>query len=155
MNIELEWHKPVSLHDGRNQSLILTCDLNLIPEAPGVYVFARVHGESRSPQYIGRSANLRQRIKQHLENDVKLMQQIDSAKNGKRILMMATMVFKKGQRKDTVLDIVEKTLIEHAFSEGCELLNKKGTKTPVHHMNSTGKKVDHFPFPRNMARKAR
>jgi len=36
------------------------------------------------------------------------MQQIDSAKNGKRILMMATMVFKKGQRKDTVLDIVEK-----------------------------------------------
>src|SRR5258706_13475809 len=42
--------------------------IDAIPEAPGVYLF---HGEGRTPLYVGKSVNLRQRVLAHFSADLR------------------------------------------------------------------------------------
>lgn len=55
--------------------------LDLLPEAPGVYIF---YGESGTPLYVGKSINIRDRVLSHFSSDhlssteMKISQQIES-----------------------------------------------------------------------------
>ncbi len=156
MDILLEWLKPVQLIDGSKENLVYSVPrLDKIPEAPGVYVFARRFGDTACPLYIGQALKLRGRIKNQLQGNVRLMQGINKAKSGDRLLLLAKIVKKQGQQVERVLDTVERALIEHALSQGHDLLNKQGTNTLVDSIRSKGKKAWHTPFPRRMNRKKR
>ena len=152
MDIKLQWQNPISLRDWADVSLIYNCDLRQIAERPGIYVFAREHGKSVSPLYIGRANNLRTRIKQQLDF-TRLMKGVSSSLTGRRILLTAVLEPKRGQRIPNLLKIVESAYIENALSEGHELLNMQGTKIPSHTITSGGTKKSHKPFPRNMKHK--
>lgn len=58
-------------------------DLEQLPEAPGVYIF---YGEDKTPLYIGKSVNLRERVHSHFSADIhsstemKISQQIREIK---------------------------------------------------------------------------
>jgi hypothetical protein len=141
MDLDLFWHPPVELHDGRKDRLILTCDLERIPEESGVYAFCRVFGEKIEPLYIGRGSNLRSRIKGHFKSSVRLMQQITSAKIGQRVVLLGEWKPKPGQKEDKALKIIEAALIKYAIAEGHDLFNVQGTKRPVHTINSSGNRA--------------
>jgi len=153
VEINLEWQAPIPLRD---DDRIYACDEALIPEAPGIYVFARKHGKAESPYplYIGRAENLRTRIGQQL-NTVDLMVSIKKRETGQRILMVGKLLPKRGQQVKKLLRIVEEAYIANALTGGYDLLNKNGTKTPSHLIKSSGKKEYHRPFKRRMNMKAR
>ena len=138
MELDLRWLAPFELSDGRKDGLIYVLeDLNRIPDEPGIYVFARVHGETVSPLYIGRAEALRRRIEQQL-NNLRLMRGIEEAPTGYRTLHVGALEPKKGQRFAKALSIIESALISTALVEGFDLINIKGTKTLVHTIASSG-----------------
>lgn len=104
---------------------------------PGVYVFARKHGRSIAPLYIGQARKLRSRIEGQL-NNLRLMVGVKNAQAGRRILLVGRLTLHRGQRKKKVMDIVESALIKRALAEGHDLLNQQGTKTKVHIIRSKG-----------------
>lgn len=156
MEIELEWLPSISLKNvsAKSNNLIYNCELKKIPEDAGIYMFGRKHGKCVFPLYVGQAQNLRKRIKQEL-NSLKLMKGIQDSLNGNRILLIAKLCPNRGQQEKKLLDIAEKACIEHALSEGNELLNVRGTKTPIHTIISSGKKRHRGPFPKKMNRKAK
>jgi hypothetical protein len=131
LNIEGVWGTPVQLRVAASGAIYECPDLDSIPASPGIYIFYRKHGERVSPLYIGRSRNIRNRIKQHL-NSVKLMQAIYEAQSGSRFVIYCEPITKPGQDLDKVLRLLENALIDHAMSEGHDLRQKQGTK-PAHH----------------------
>lgn len=156
MQIRIEWQKPVRLWDGSEENLVYTVeDINKIPKAPGIYVFARKRGDEVSPLYIGRGKNLRARIEDHLYGNVELMLGIKKAPKGRRMLLLGKLLPQPGQTKDKALDVAERAYIENAMSQGYDLLNESATKTPVHTVESKGKKAFHRPFPRRMKRRTK
>ena len=80
--------------------------------------------------YVGKATSLRSRIKQQL-NNLRLMQAIDDAQIGPRMLIYGTFNCRPGQRIGTVLNIVETALIAYLTEEDHPLINKLGTKLPV------------------------
>lgn len=78
----------------------------------------------------GKATSLRSRIKQQL-NNLRLMQAIDAAAIGPRMLICGTLNSRPGQRVSAVLNIVETALIAHLTEKGHQLINKLGTKLPV------------------------
>lgn len=149
MRISVRWSRPIPLRSSKR--LIYECeDVGRLPRAPGVYVFARRFGSSLDPLYIGRATSLRSRIRQQLESNVQLMRGIQTARKGNRVLAYGEVKLKPGQRQDKVLKILEASLIEHALTRGSELLNKQGTKTPVHHILSNGNRSTTNVFPKKM-----
>jgi hypothetical protein len=123
--------------------------LNAIPKKPGVYVFARRHGDSVAPLYIGQALRLRSRIEGQF-NSVKLMNGVKSAPSGKRILIVGALKLRRGQRKAKVLDAVESALIKRALAEGYRLLNQQGTKTKTHEIRSRGNSISRKLVPLTM-----
>lgn len=114
MEIRVVWQQPLSLRDGSSEGLIYACeDPALIPNRPGIYVFARRHGDAVSPLYIGQAENLAKRIPQQL-NNVKLMNGMKNAPTGERILLVGELALRSGQRVSRVLEVVENALIEYA-----------------------------------------
>ncbi len=140
MDLELYWHQPIELRDGSEKLLIYYSDeIESVPEAPGVYIFSRMHGDTIEPLYIGKAGNLKVRIRQHFESNIRLMTHIrDQVKTGTRLVLVGEWIPKKGQQQDVVLPIIERALIKFALAEGYELFNKHGTKTPVHELAMTG-----------------
>ena len=156
MDIRVVWQQPIPLRDGSAEGLIYACeDPALIPNRPGVYVFARRHGDSVSPLYIGQAENVAKRIPQQL-NNVKLMKGIENAPTGERILLVAELALKPGQQAARVLEVVENALIEYALSNEFEILNKQGTHTPVHAIafegNATSRRIS--PLRMNVRQRA-
>jgi hypothetical protein len=142
MELELFWHRPVALRDGSRQSLIYVCDeLDELPTTAGVYVFGRQFGENVEPIYIGKAGNLRRRVREHTERNIRLMKGIEAAKNGRRVIQVAEWFGKPGQQAGRVLPIIESALIKYALAEGYELLNVHGTKTPVHELSMSGNRA--------------
>ena len=134
MDIEIQWHQPIPLQDGSTDDLIYMVDEDELKEwydCPGVYMFCRIYNESMIPLYIGRSKNLYNRIWEHFETTT-FMKQIAKSPRGEKVLIMGEYISKPGQSSERAIAIVEKALIEHALTEGYELLNKAGTKTPTH-----------------------
>jgi len=139
MDIRLQWLEPIDLEQGG--ALIYDIDeddWDYIPEEAGVYIFARMHGDSIVPLYIGRAANLSERIWQQLNNNVRLMRGLEDAQSGYRVLLVGELLTRPGQRIASVLRLAESALIRAAWVEGLELLNIQGTRTPVHTLWSSG-----------------
>ncbi len=141
MKLEVEWAHPLPLLSGAREGLIYTVDLDRIERVPGVYIFARRWGSSFEALYVGQSGNLRSRVKTHL-NSLRLMRHIETAKTGKRFVLLGQPVFKPGQQAARVLRVLERALIRHFLAEGHDLVNKQGVKIRRHEINSAG------PLPR-------
>jgi hypothetical protein len=111
--------------------------IEYFPSKPGVYVFARKFGKIISPLYIGQASKLRGRVEGQF-NNLRLMMGIKNAQVGHRILLIARLYLKRGQRMSKVMDIVESALITNALAQGHDLLNQQGTKTTVYVIKSEG-----------------
>src|SRR2546425_12816561 len=139
MDIRLQWLEPLDLVEGNGLIYdVEEQDWDYIPDSPGVYIFARAHGDAVAPLYIGRAANLSERIWQQLNNNVRLMRGLEDAQSGYRVLLVGELLTRPGQRTASVLRLAEAALIRAAWVEGLELLNIQGTRTPVHTLTSSG-----------------
>jgi hypothetical protein len=83
LNIEASWSKPVQLTVATAGAIYRCDDLECLPDAPGVYVFYRKHGDRISPLYVGKTRNVRKRVVQHLDS-VRLMTAIYESEAGGR-----------------------------------------------------------------------
>ena len=129
MKISVTWQRPVRLPLPMTR-LHEHFDLTELPDAPAIYLFARRFGIRMEVLYVGKATSLRRRIKQQL-NNLKLMQAIDGAQMGPRLLIYGTLNCRPGQQVETVLSVVERALIDHYTEAGDQLINKLGTKLPV------------------------
>ncbi len=129
MKLSVTWHSPIRLPIPVSR-LHRDFDLDALPREPSIYLFARRFGGRTEALYVGKATSLRSRIKQQL-NNLRLMQAIDDAAIGPRMLIYGTLNCRPGQRISAVLDIVESALIAHLTEEGHPLINKLGTKLPV------------------------
>jgi hypothetical protein len=127
----------VILVDASKQNLIYSFDHSKLPEGAGVYVFGRRFGKQFEALYVGKAGELRSRTKGQL-NNLRLMQHLKTAKNGKRILLVARFVSKPGQQEAKCLAILERALIRFFLSEGHDLVNKQGTRLRRHEIGSIG-----------------
>lgn len=140
MEIDIFWQRPLSLVDGTHENRVYTPeDESPITDYPGVYVFARKHGDRIIPLYIGKANNLAVRVSQQL-NTVKLMKGIENSPQGKRLLILGELQRKPGQVIEKALRIAESALIEHSLSQGFDILNKKGKSRPTHSVYFSGNK---------------
>ena len=150
LNIEARWAQPLALTISRAAHEIYFCpDHETIPDSPGVYVFARRHGEVTEPLYIGQSRNLYARLRQHLDS-VSLMQSIREASAGARLFLYCEPILRPGQQLVRVLDTLEEALIDHALAEGHALLNVQGTRCPTHAITFSGNRTSEALAPRRM-----
>ena len=138
MELALFWHTPLPLRNGHRENLIYTVDEEKIPNIPGIYVFARKHGKSMEPLYVGRANDLQARIIQQL-NNARLMKGIENASAGHRKLLLAECITKPGQQLDKALKIAESAFIKHYLAEGHELLNIQGKQRRIHKIESERK----------------
>jgi len=122
MKISVTWQSPIRLWLPVSR-MHEQFDFDDLPAEAAIYIFARRFGLSVEALYVGKATSLRNRIKQQL-NNLKLMQAIDDASIGHRLLIY-------GQRVATVLSIVERALIDHLTENEHQLINKLGTKLPV------------------------
>lgn len=124
---EVTWHTPLELRESRDTRYIYECDLEALNVWPGLYIFARTHGESIEPIYIGETENLRRRIEQHLAS-VPLMNGLKYARTGRRVLMVGELETRRGLRVKPTLQKIEQVLVREALNQGHELLNDRGTR---------------------------
>jgi len=122
LHIEASWHQPLELVSGKPEGIYACPKIDSVPRAWGVYIFGRWHGPRAVPLYVGRSADLRLRLEQHLNFSLKLMLAIQNAKAGARFFLFCTMEGTSEKKLKTL----ESALIAHALGEGHELLNKQG-----------------------------
>lgn len=144
MKLHVEWGKPIPLRASRD-GISYEADLETVSAYPGVYIFGRSHGERFEALYIGKSMNMRRRVKGHL-NSLRLMQHLRTAKTGKKVLLVGEYLTKPGQRIDKCLSLTERALIRYFLSEGHDLVNKQGTRIRRHELESTGRHPKRF-FP--------
>lgn len=138
MNLEVKWCRPLNLKNGEKDGLIYKIEnIDDWLGVGGVYMFCRRYNKTLIPLYIGKAENLGFRVKQHL-NSVKLMKSIQNAQSGEKVIIMGRYIPKSGQDRKKTIAIIEKSLIEHCLSEGYELLNIQGTKTPTHKISFNG-----------------
>ncbi|MEC9362418.1 MAG: GIY-YIG nuclease family protein [Pseudomonadota bacterium] len=138
MKLHLEWSRPLLLKDATAENLVFKADLSKIPAAPGIYVFGRRWGSQFEALYVGKAANLRGRVKSHF-NNLRLMQHVKNARNGRRVVLIGKFVSRPGQQVEKCLRILERGFIRHFLSEGHDLVNKQGTAIRRHEFVSTGR----------------
>ncbi|MBU6419246.1 MAG: hypothetical protein KGQ79_05895 [Proteobacteria bacterium] len=136
MDMTVQWSAPIPLY--KDKEVIYWCDLEKIPETPGVYIFGRVHGESFEAFYVGKGIKLKRRIEQHFINNVYLMKKLENAQNGTRVVMVGEFIAASGQQAAKCIGIIERALIRHFMSDGHDLVNVQGTALKHHSVNSTG-----------------
>jgi len=139
MILRLEWMLPVTLADASKQNMIYSFDFKKLPTRAGVYVFGRKFGKQFEALYVGKAGSLQSRTKGQL-NNLKLMQHLKRAKNGKRILLAGRFIPKRGQQEDKCLGILERALIRYFLSEGHDLVNIQGTQLKRHEIVCAGGK---------------
>jgi hypothetical protein len=151
MEIDVKWQKALELKEDRKGNLIYACpQQSKIPEKAGVYVFLRKFGKSYEPLYVGETGNLRRRIRQHLENNLRLMRAIENLEIGKRLILVGVIRFKPGQKALTVQRLLQEALIRHCLSGGHELLNQHGVSPKVHTVAFAGNRVSENVFGRRL-----
>src|SRR4051812_11056349 len=113
MELQVQWHKPISLVDGRRSQYkyashyTYACDDDL-PRTPGVYMFGRFYGRSFAPLYIGQAGNIEKRVWQHFKGNVALMNRIKhESKSGRRVVIVGEFCAKPGQSWQTCVDVIE------------------------------------------------
>lgn len=133
LNLEVFWRKPYRLVDASTDGLIYSCpEIDRIPNSAGVYYFARQFGAGLIPLYVGQAIDLRKRLWQHFEANVRLMRSIQEAKNGTRVVVVGQWTPQPGQQRKRALNLIESALIKSALAEGYDLFNYNGTRTPTH-----------------------
>jgi len=125
INPHLKWHKGQCL-----SSYPYAPDLDRFPQKAGVYFFYRTYGDCFEVFYVGKAINLRGRLKGQL-NNLKLMNSIQSAAKGARMLGYGEVILKPGQKAASAIAAAEKLLIRHFVEEGHELFNIQGVKLRV------------------------
>ena len=149
MNIKAIWHREISLKDGSKQDLIFQFPEEDLTDEAGCYVFYNRLRKRCKIIYIGRANNILDRLKGQF-NSVRLMTNIKKSGKGKKVLMYCTLELKRGQQLAKALNTLEKNLINHAFSEGHELLNVHGAKIHYHEINFKGSRISESLFGRNI-----
>jgi hypothetical protein len=137
MRLLIDWLKPVPLRSGAKDGLIYTVNLEHFEREAGVYVFARRWGKSYEALYVGRASNVRRRMRGHL-NNLRLMKHLESAKTGRRVVIVGVPVTLPGQQMVKVLAVLEKALIRHFLSAGHDLANQQGARIRRHQIESSG-----------------
>lgn len=151
LNFKASWHKPVELIDGTELNLVYTVkSFDELSDEPGAYVFGRIFGKKIVPLYVGETLSIRTRIRQHLEKNVRLVNGIKKSGKGKKVVVFCTVKTKSVKRRDAMLNVLQKGLIEHALSEGYELLNVQLTKLSVHSVQFTGNRWSEQLAPRKI-----
>jgi len=151
MALELFWHPPIALINGRKQNLIYTIEEGRsLPDHPGIYIFARSFGTKIAPLYVGQAKKISIRVKQQFQGNVPLMKAIEKAAIGKRILMVGELRSHSGLSLGKSLNVIESTFMQYFLAEGYDLLNKLGTRKPVYVINSSGNQVCNSLFPCEM-----
>ena len=140
MDLEIEWKKPVPLRKAprrarKGSMYIYKMDLKVLPDVPGIYVFARRWGKSYEALYVGQSQNIYKRVSKHL-NNLHLMKHLENAKNGQRVLIAGEAVTRPGQQLKKVLLTLERAFIRYFLSEGHDLVNQQGTRIRRHEISS-------------------
>ena len=135
MDLQLKWHRPLSLWDDSANNGIYTTDLDKLPDTPGIYIFLRIHGSTHEALYVGKANCLCTRVPQQL-NNVKLMKGVENAANGSRRLAFAEFISKKGQQQARALKAIEGSLIRYYLARGDQLLNVQGTRIVKHTLHS-------------------
>ena len=139
MDLNVKWHSPIHLLNGDKQNLIYVADgLDDWWGVPGVYLFARIFNEDVSPLYIGKAENLGARAWQHFKNSTLLMNRIKKAPSGNKALIIGKFSPKPGQNTKKCIALIERALIDHMLTEGHQLFNVQGTRTPAHKVGFTG-----------------
>jgi predicted GIY-YIG superfamily endonuclease len=137
MDLQVEWGKPIRLRSGKRKGLIYSLDLDVLPRSPGIYIFVRQWGKTYEALYIGKTNDLRSRIKNHL-NNLRLMRHIEYAKNGHRYLIVGHCITKRGQRIEKALELLERGYLRYFLSEGHDLVNQQGVRIQRHTIESDG-----------------
>jgi len=143
MKLQVEWLRPIPLKDATEPNSIYGVDFDRLPADPGVYVFGRLWGNQFEALYVGKASRIRGRVKRQL-NNLRLMQHLKNAKNGKRVILAGRIVTKPGQQVDKCLPLIERALIRHFLFEGHDLVNKQGTSLRRHELESLGKYPKQF-----------
>ncbi len=138
MKIEMEWTRFVDLKDASSERLLYSVNSEKIPDIAGVYVFGRRYANNFEALYVGKGRNIRSRVNGQF-NNLKLMQHLKLAKNGKRVIIVGVLHTKPGQNIDKCLKLVERGLIRYFLSEGHDLVNKQGTRIRRHEIASSGR----------------
>ena len=145
MELNISWWPPLRLIDGSEHNLIYMLEdqssLEELEEVPGIYIFARKYKGETIPLYVGMAHNLEARIELQIYKNVLLMKALQSAARGERILLIGELQPNPGQEIVKALKITEATLIEHCLTEGYDILNKQGTKRPVHLIKFSGSRL--------------
>jgi hypothetical protein len=146
MKLQLEWARAMPLRDARrDENLIYSVDCSKLPETCGVYVFGRRFGRSFEALYVGQARNgIGGRVRLQLKN-LPLMLHL---KSGKRIILAARFVSRRGQQEKKCLTLLERALIRYFLSEGHDLVNKQGARLRRHEITSKNPRrvVPHLMF---------
>jgi len=147
VKLHIEWIKPVVLRDARKENLIYKIDIEKMPPVPGIYIFGRRWGPGQfEALYVGKAVGIRSRVNGQM-NNLRLMQHLKNAKNGKRVLLAGKVHTKPGQKVEKCLKVIERGFIRYFLSEGHDLVNKQGTRLSRHEIASVGNHPKRF-FPR-------
>ena len=136
MLVELDWYEPIEL--GSSSTLkenVKNFDLSLLPEISGVYIFYREYGEYQEALYVGKSENIRTRMKAHF-NSIKLIDGLVETPKGKKKLIFAEVKTRSDLAK--ALTQAEKGLINQLDDEQHPLLNRKLMKDQYDYVVSKG-----------------
>ena len=142
MTVTASWHAPISLVPTDDNGYKFTDgDAEKIPNGPAVYMFGRLYDQKATPLYIGKSFTLRDRIcSQHLDSR-RFMTALRNFPNGERFVMYCTFTLHGKQSPSKVLDLAERGLIDKALTEGHQLINIQGTRTPIHTFHFSGNRT--------------
>lgn len=136
MNVELDWYDPIEL--GGSSTLkenVKNFNLALLPEISGVYIFYREYGDYQEALYVGKSENIRIRMKAHF-NSIKLIDGLVDTPKGQKKLIFAEVKTRSDLGK--ALAQAEKGLINQLDDEKHPLLNRKLMKDQYDYIISKG-----------------
>lgn len=136
MNVELNWYEPIEL--GSSSTLkenVKNFDVSLLPEISGVYIFYREYGDYQEALYVGKSENIRTRMKAHF-NSIKLIDGLVDTPKGQKKLIFAEVKTRSDLAK--ALAQAEKGLINQLDDEKHPLLNRKLMKDQYDFIISKG-----------------
>ena len=136
MNVELDWYEPIELGSSSTlKETVKNFDLSLLPEISGVYIFYREYGDYQEALYVGKSENIRTRMKAHF-NSIKLIDGLVDTPKGQKKLIFAEVKTRSDLAK--ALAQAEKGLINQLDDEKHPLLNRKLMKDQYDFIISKG-----------------
>ncbi|MBJ9906695.1 GIY-YIG nuclease family protein [Acinetobacter bereziniae] len=136
MKVELDWYEPMELGSSRTlKENVKNFDFSLLPEIAGVYIFYREYGNYQEALYVGKSENIRTRMKAHF-NSMKLIDGLIDTPKGQKKLIFAEVKSRSDLAR--ALAQAEKGLINQLDDEKHPLLNRKLMKDQYDYIISKG-----------------